>query len=328
MTWSKLSSTGVSRSNSDTSTMSLPLSGLISLIVPGRPANEPSLIVIVSPASKSISAGIERAVFAEVDLDLELLGRGLGDLHGRLQHVEGLVEAQRRRVVGVAHEARDAGRVAHDGPAVLVEVHADEHVAGDAHAVDELPLAVLDLDHVLHGDLHLVDALLHVHGDAAVLDVRLHALLEARVGVHDVPLAGLDAQLALELVVGVDLGGLLLGVLGGILFGLVLGRLGGGLGLLGGVDVEGVLDDRVGLGVGGGLERVEQVGEVGLVLVHDVHRGVLGGVGRVLVGLEGVALLRLVLLGGLLGSHWISFRWQYWAGAAGGAIRGRGANRP
>ncbi len=185
-----------------------------------------------------------------------------------------------------------------------------------------------------------MDALLHVHGDAAVLDVRLHALLEARVRVHDVPLAGLDAQLALELVVGVDLGGLLLGVLGGVLFGLVLGRLGGGLGLLGGVDVEGVLDDRVGLGVGGGRERVEQVGEVGLVLVHDVHRGVLGGVGRVLVGLEGVALLRLVLLGGLLGSgrevdvaavvvgHWISFRWQYWAGAAGGAIRGRGANRP
>ena len=38
--------------------MSLPLSGLISLIVPGRPANEPSLMVIVSPVSKSTSAGI------------------------------------------------------------------------------------------------------------------------------------------------------------------------------------------------------------------------------------------------------------------------------
>ena len=41
--------------------MSLPLSGLISLIVPGRPANEPSLIVMVSPTSKSTSAGMLRA---------------------------------------------------------------------------------------------------------------------------------------------------------------------------------------------------------------------------------------------------------------------------
>ena len=61
MTWSKLSSTGVSRSKSDTSTVSLPLSGLISLIVPGSPANEPSLIVMVSPTSKSTSAGMTRA---------------------------------------------------------------------------------------------------------------------------------------------------------------------------------------------------------------------------------------------------------------------------
>lgn len=55
VTWSKLSSTGVSRSKSETSTMSLPLSGLISLIEPGSPANEPSLIVMVSPISKSTS---------------------------------------------------------------------------------------------------------------------------------------------------------------------------------------------------------------------------------------------------------------------------------
>ena len=60
MTWSNESSTGVSRSKSETSTVSLPLSGLISLIVPGRPANEPSLIVMVSPTSKSISAGMMR----------------------------------------------------------------------------------------------------------------------------------------------------------------------------------------------------------------------------------------------------------------------------
>src|SRR5690606_30032844 len=61
VTWSNDSSTGVSRSKSETSTVSLPLSGLISLIVPGRPANEPSLIVMVSPTSKSTSAATGRA---------------------------------------------------------------------------------------------------------------------------------------------------------------------------------------------------------------------------------------------------------------------------
>src|SRR5690606_6100392 len=60
VTWSNDSSTGVSRSKRETRTVSLPLSGLISLIDPGSPANEPSLIVIVSPISKSTSAGIER----------------------------------------------------------------------------------------------------------------------------------------------------------------------------------------------------------------------------------------------------------------------------
>ena len=45
--------------------MSLPLSGLISLIEPGRPANEPSLIVMVSPISKSTSVTTERACVAE-----------------------------------------------------------------------------------------------------------------------------------------------------------------------------------------------------------------------------------------------------------------------
>jgi hypothetical protein len=39
----------------------------------------------------------------------------------------------------------------HDRPAVFVEVHAHQHVTGDAHPVDQLALAVLDLDHVSIG---------------------------------------------------------------------------------------------------------------------------------------------------------------------------------
>ena len=49
--------------------MSLPLSGLISLMVPGRPANEPSLIVMVSPTSKSISLRLPVALLDAVRVE-------------------------------------------------------------------------------------------------------------------------------------------------------------------------------------------------------------------------------------------------------------------
>jgi len=125
--------------------------------------------------------------------------------------------------------------------------------------------------------------------------------------VHDVPLAGLRAQLELEVLVGV---GVLLGVLGeGALGGLllrehrrlVLGRRDGGVGLLEGVDVERVVDDRVGLGIRRRVERLEQTREIGVLVVDHVDRDLLG---RLLGGLglgELVALLRLVVLGRLLG---------------------------
>src|SRR5690606_37188279 len=84
---------------------------------------------------------------------------------------------------------------------------------------------------------------------------------------------------------------------------LVLGRGGGGIRLLARVDVEGVVDDRVGLGVGGGLEGVEGALEPGLdvAVLHDVDGEVLGRLDSRLLAGEHVALLRLVLLGGLLG---------------------------
>ena len=120
-----------------------------------------------------------------------------------LEHVEGLFEAQRGRVVRVAHEARDAGRVTHDRPGVFVELHAHEHVAGDPDARDHLALTVLDLDDVLHRDLDLVDVLFDLERRLALLDVGLHLALEARVGVDDVPLAGQRAQFGAERLVRV-----------------------------------------------------------------------------------------------------------------------------
>ena len=98
----------------------------------------------------------------------------------------------------VADEAGDARRVPDGAPRLVGEVHADEDVAGDPDALDDLALRVLDLHDLLHGDLHLVDEVLHVEALAAVLEVRLHAVLVARVGVDDVPVAQLAAQLRLE----------------------------------------------------------------------------------------------------------------------------------
>ena len=170
----------------------------------------------------------------------------------------------------VAHEAGDTGGVTHDGPAVFVEVHAHQHVAGDAHAGDHLALAVLDLDDVFHRNLDLVDVIFHGHRLLAVLDVLLHAAFEAGVGVDDEPLAGQEAQFLAELLVRVFVG---LGL--GVDLFFVFDGFDGGLGLVGGVDVERVVDDGVGLGVGGlgeGVERgVEVVFDVG-VLVIDVQR--------------------------------------------------------
>ncbi|OEI68551.1 hypothetical protein Cus16_1643 [Curtobacterium sp. ER1/6] len=183
----------------------------------------------------------------------------------------------------------------------------------------------------------------------------------------DVPLARLHPQLGLEGLVRVDLGGLLVGVVGieGLVGGerlvrvggggvlelgllLVLDRLDGGLGLVGGVDLERVVHDGVGLGVAGlgqgrqglvdrGVDRavvglVAQTEGV-VVLVLDGDRTLLDGLDRTgLCGLD-VTFLVLLDLGGLLGSrgevdvvagvvrHCGSFRSVVRIGWSAGAVR-------
>src|SRR3954454_21418257 len=91
------------------------------------------------------------------------------------------------RDVGPADEARHARRVADDEPAVGVEDHLDEDVARVHLLLDGVPLALPDLDLVLHRNEHLEDLVLHAHRLDAVLEVRLDLVLVARVGVDDVP---------------------------------------------------------------------------------------------------------------------------------------------
>nr|AHE14892.1 hypothetical protein asmbl_13 [uncultured bacterium] len=195
------------------------------------------------------------------------LGRGRGD-----QQVDDLVDAQRGRPRRGADEPGDPGGVADRTPGLVVEVHPDEQVPGQLLAVDLGPLAVLDLGDLLGGHLDLEDVVLHVQRLDAGLEVGLHLVLVARVGVDDVPVAELLAERGAE--------------------GLarVLVRLGRGLERLG--DQRVVVGGRRGQGVAhqavpaAGLDRGGQVGDAGGgVLVRGVGRA-LGGAGLTGAGLE------------------------------------------
>src|SRR5512132_245712 len=116
-----------------------------------------------------------------LDLGLELLDRlGLEDLGHFLL-------GQRGRLGPGADEAGHAGRVADHVPGVVVQVHADQQVAWEDLAGDDLLLASLDLHDVFHGDDDLEDPLLHVHRGDAALEIGLDLVLVAGIGVDDVP---------------------------------------------------------------------------------------------------------------------------------------------
>src|SRR6476469_4290890 len=69
-------------------------------------------------------------------LDRRLSGGLLLCLRG--EHLDDLVQGQRVRVVGVAHEAGDAGGVADDAPGLVRQVQAHQHIAGELVLTDRL----------------------------------------------------------------------------------------------------------------------------------------------------------------------------------------------
>src|SRR4029453_12056949 len=91
------------------------------------------------------------------------------------------------RDVGPADEARDARGVPDDEPAVRAEEHLDQPVARIPLPLDGVPLALADLDLVLHRDEYLEDLVLHTHRLDAVLEVGLDLVLVARIRVDHVP---------------------------------------------------------------------------------------------------------------------------------------------
>src|SRR6266508_33291 len=127
-----------------------------------------------------VEGELDRGLAAEdrhQHLELLLVGEDLGDF----------LLGQRGGLGPGADEAGHTGGVAHHVPGVVVEVHADQQVAGEDLAGDDLLLAALDLHDVFHGDDDLEDLLLHVHRGDAALEVGLVLVLVARVGVDHVP---------------------------------------------------------------------------------------------------------------------------------------------
>lgn len=95
--------------------------------------------------------------------------------------------------------------MADGAPGGVRQVHADQDVAGDADAVDDLTLGVLDLNDFFHRHLDFEDELFHVQGLDAGLKVGLYAVFVTSVGVDDVPVTLLAAQFGLEFLSGINL---------------------------------------------------------------------------------------------------------------------------
>jgi hypothetical protein len=95
---------------------------------------------------------------------------------------------ERHGLVVGADEAGDAGRVLHDRPGVVGELHLDQDVAREHAALLGDLLAVLRLDDLLGRHDDLDDALLLLHRLASVLEIGLDLVLVPRISIDDVPL--------------------------------------------------------------------------------------------------------------------------------------------
>src|SRR5680860_895968 len=117
------------------------------------------------------------------------------------QDVLDLAPRQGGRLRATSDEAGDARGVAHDIPRVVIQSHASEQVPGEDLLLHDDLAAVLELDDVFHRNDDLEDPLFDVHRPHAAGEVLFDLVLVARVGVHDVPVAGPVVRSRLRLLV-------------------------------------------------------------------------------------------------------------------------------
>src|SRR5712691_9776065 len=100
-----------------------------------------------------------------------------------------LVLADRRRPAPPAEKAGDLGGVLDEMPGLVVEVHLDQHIAGEELALGRYLGAALDLDDLLGRHQDLLEALGHALLLGLLADRGGHLLLKAGIDVDHVPAA-------------------------------------------------------------------------------------------------------------------------------------------
>src|SRR5262249_14337615 len=102
-------------------------------------------------------------------------------------------------VARTADEAHHLRRLLHEMPAFVVDAHGlavaraldlHQHVAREELALALALLPAAHLDHFLGRHQHLAELLLHLGACDPVDQGTAHLVLEARIGVHDVPALG------------------------------------------------------------------------------------------------------------------------------------------
>src|SRR5579864_823986 len=118
------------------------------------------------------------------------LGARLVDpfLYAAQDLVRFLVADRRGPLRRATDEAEDLGHIAHQVPGLLVHFHLHQHVAGIELALALALLTVAHLDDLFGRHEDLAKALAESGALDALLERLGHAVLEIRVGVHDVPL--------------------------------------------------------------------------------------------------------------------------------------------
>ena len=171
LTLSNPTSTGTCRSKMLTITCSFCASGLTSVISPSKSASGPDVILTDSPSWNSTWERVCSATPAVA----------------RMEDPVDLGLRERHRLRAGADEARHAGRVLHDRPGVVVEIHVHEHVARQRALLGLHLLAVLRLDHLLGRDDDAPEARALVHRLDPVLEIGLHLVLVPGVSVDHIP---------------------------------------------------------------------------------------------------------------------------------------------
>src|SRR5580765_1550528 len=147
-------------------------------------------LLVVHVFHRTLEIG-ERAFLDAHHLAVLEQHRGLGLLHALAHLLHDRLDFLLGNRGGLGRRAADeAGHlvgVLHQVPGVVVHLHLDEHVAGEELALRHVLLAALHLDDLLHRHEDLAELVGPAGAIDPVLERTLHRLLEAGVGVHDVP---------------------------------------------------------------------------------------------------------------------------------------------